>query len=132
MEESDIDLVQRSFGKVALIKEKAAAEFYDRLFTINPSLRTLFKGDMKAQGEKLMLTIATAVRNLRNPEAIRPTVASLGQRHRGYGVKDGDYATVAEALLWTLERNLGPDFTPDVKQAWVRMYTLVAGIMKAA
>lgn len=132
MDNKDIELIQRTFGKVALIKEQAAAQFYDRLFVLDPKLRPMFKGDMKAQGEKLMMTIATAVRNLKSPDAIRPSVVGLGQRHKGYGVKDADYNTVADALLWTLEKNLGPEFTPEVKQAWVRMYTLVAGMMKAA
>jgi hemoglobin-like flavoprotein len=49
-----------------------------------------------------------------------------------YGVKDGDYVTVASALLWTLEAGLGAAFTPPVKAAWVKAYTVLADTMKAA
>ena len=42
------------------------------------------------------------------------------------------YDTVGEALLWTIERELGEDFTPEVKDAWVAFYTLLARIMKEA
>jgi hemoglobin-like flavoprotein len=47
-------------------------------------------------------------------------------------VRDKDYDTVASALLWTLERGLGPAFDPATKQAWVATYTILAGVMKEA
>ncbi len=40
--------------------------------------------------------------------------------------------TVGDALLWTLEKGLGADFTPDVKEAWTLTYVTVAGVMKKA
>lgn len=132
MDVIEIEKVQRTFGKVALQKEEAAAQFYRKLFELDPGLRPLFKGDIAKQGEKLMSTLAVAVRNLKTPDAIKDTVVKMGQRHRGYGVRDKDYDTVAAALLWTLESNLGADWTPDVKQAWTKVYVMVAGLMKAA
>ena len=36
------------------------------------------------------------------------------------------------ALIWTLEQGLGPDFTPEVREAWTATYALVAGSMKRA
>jgi hemoglobin-like flavoprotein len=125
-------LVRDSFAKVSPIAVQAAAMFYDRLFVLDPSLRALFKGDMNEQGRKLMAMIGTAVGNLDRLDAIVPAVRDLGRRHVGYGVKQADYDTVAEALLWTLEQGLGDDFTPDTKAAWVSVYTVLAGEMQAA
>ena len=125
-------LVRDSFAKVAPIAPQAAAMFYERLFVLDPSLRALFKGDMNEQGRKLMAMIGTAVGNLDRLDAIVPAVRDLGRRHVGYGVKQADYDTVAEALLWTLEQGLGDDFTPDTKAAWVSVYTVLAGEMQAA
>jgi hemoglobin-like flavoprotein len=125
-------LVRDSFAKVAPIAPQAAAMFYERLFVLDPSLRALFKGDMNEQGRKLMAMIGTAVGNLDRLDAIVPAVRDLGRRHNGYGVKQADYDTVAEALLWTLEQGLGADFTPDTKAAWVSVYTVLAGEMQAA
>lgn len=125
-------LVQTSFAKVAPIAVTAAALFYDRLFTLDPKLRSLFKGDMKEQGRKLMGMIATGVRGLDEIETLVPAVHDLGRRHAGYGVTDADYDTVAAALLWTLERGLGDDFTPQVREAWTACYALLAGEMKKA
>ena len=125
-------LVRDSFAKVAPIAPTAAELFYGRLFELDPSLRPLFKGDMKEQGRKLMAMIATAVAGLDKLDTIVPAVRALGKRHAGYGVIDAQYDTVAAALLWTLEQGLGPDFTPATKEAWTACYTLLAGQMKEA
>ncbi len=132
MTPEQITLVQESFKKVAPIKEAAAAMFYDRLFELDPSLRSMFKGDMAEQGRKLMMMIGTAVGGLDRLESIVPAVQALGRRHGGYGVKPDQYTTVAEALLWTLEQGLGEAFTDDVKAAWAEAYGILSATMIAA
>jgi hemoglobin-like flavoprotein len=132
MDQGQQALVRASFAKVAPISAQAAALFYDRLFTLDPGLRPLFRGDMKRQGEMLMAVLATAVGNLHRLDQILPAVRDLGRRHAGYGVKDSDYDTVAAALLSTLEMALGEDFTPPVRNAWAACYQALAGEMRAA
>jgi hemoglobin-like flavoprotein len=127
-----IALVQSSFNKVVPIAGTAADLFYDRLFEIAPEVRTLFPSELGDQKKKLMAMLSTAVANLHNLEAILPTVKELGHRHKTYGVTTAHYAPVAAALLWTLEKGLGPDFTPEVKAAWTETYSALAGIMTAA
>lgn len=131
MTPDQIALVQQSFAKVKPIADQAAALFYGRLFELDPSLRPLFKGDMTEQGRKLMQMLALAVNGLTKLDTLAPAVAELGRRHKGYGVTDSMYPTVASALLWTLEQGLGKDFTPAVKDAWVAAYTLLASVMTA-
>ena len=126
------ELVQTSFAQVRRIADVAAALFYRRLFELDPTLRSLFKGDLKEQGRKLMDMLTLAVKGLDRPEALLPALAALGRRHAGYGVNEHDYETVGEALLWTLEQGLGPNFTPDVREAWEAVYRLVAGAMREA
>lgn len=132
MTPEQIVLVQNSFNKVVPIRERAAVLFYGRLFDLDPALKPLFTGDMKQQGLKLMAMIATAVGGLRNLEQIVPAVQALAKRHVGYGVQASHYATVGAALLWTLEQGLGPDFTPEVKEAWTACYGLLATTMQQA
>lgn len=125
-------LVQESFAKVIPISDQAAALFYQRLFTLDPSLKPLFKGDMEEQGRKLMKMIGTAVNGLDDLNAVVPAVQDLGRRHVGYGVKDEHYDTVGSALIWTLDQGLGEDFTPETQEAWIEVYTLLATTMKEA
>lgn len=122
-------LVQESFAAVRPISDQAAAMFYDRLFTIAPEVKPLFKGDMSEQGKKLMQMLAVAVNGLTNLEVILPAVQELGRKHVDYGVTAAHYQPVGEALLWTLEQGLGDAFNAETKAAWEKTYTLLAGAM---
>ena len=125
------NLVQATFAQVAPIADVAAELFYGRLFEMDPSLKPMFRGDIKEQGRKLMQMLAVAVKGLDRLHEIVPAVREMGRRHAGYGVRDEHYDTVAAALLWTLEKGLGEAFTPEVKSAWVSVYTLLASTMKS-
>lgn len=132
MTPEQIAIVQSTWAGVVPIKETAAELFYGRLFELDPSLRALFKGDMKEQGRKLMAMINVAVAGLDRLDTLVPAVQDLGRRHKGYGVKAEHYGTVATALLWTLEKGLGDAFTPTAKDAWTQTYTVLAKTMQAA
>jgi hemoglobin-like flavoprotein len=132
MAPEQIALVQESFQKVATIAEQAAEIFYHTLFDLDPRLKGLFHSDMTEQGRKLMHIIGVAVHGLKNPEALITAVQELGRRHVQYGVQEKDYETVGQALILTLEQGLGPDFTPQVREAWSATYALLSGVMKQA
>ena len=126
-----IDLVQASFAKVAPIAEIAADLFYARLFELDPQLKPMFKGDMKRQGMMLMSMLSTAVRGLKNPEALVPVVKGLGRRHVAYGVQDQHFTTVGQALIDTLAKGLGAEFTAETREAWLAAYSLLSTVMKS-
>ena len=130
MTSQQIDLVQTSFAQVRATPDAVAALFYNKLFELDPSLRPMFRGDLTEQGRKPMQMLSFAVSSLRRLEQIVPAVEDLGRRHASYGVRDQHYATVAAALLWTLEQGLGAGFTPEVKAAWVAMYGIVTSAMQ--
>ncbi len=132
MSPEEIKLVKDSWAKVVPIQETAAELFYGKLFELDPSVRSMFKGDMKEQGRKLMAILNTAVNALDKLDTIVPAVQDMGKRHVDYGVKDEHYDTVGEALIWTLDAGLKDDFTEETKAAWVKVYTLVATTMKEA
>jgi hemoglobin-like flavoprotein len=132
MNRDQIKLVQESFDKVVPIADAAATLFYGRLFDLDPALESLFKGDMAEQGRKLMQMIGVAVKGLDRLEQVLPAVRMLGARHAGYGVRERDYETVGRALIWTLTKGLGDDFTPETEAAWAETYAALAGVMKEA
>jgi len=130
MQTQQIQLVRSSFALVQPIASQAADLFYQHLFAADPSLRTLFRGDMAHQGQRLMTMIGSAVGLLDKPAALLPVLRNLGARHGGYGVVDAHYATVGNALLLTLQQGLGDAFTPEVREAWAALYGVVARTMK--
>lgn len=130
MNSEQINLVQASFADVRPIAPVAAELFYNRLFTLDPTLRPMFKGDLVHQGRMLMAMLNSAVNGLTNLDVMLPVVRQLGARHTRYGVRDEHYATVGSALLWTLEQGLGEKFTPAVREAWTAAYELLASVMQ--
>jgi len=132
MTPNQIDLVQRSWAQVVPMGEAAVLMFYERLFFVDPSLRILFRGDMKRQARKVLEMLSFTVAGLKRVHEIVPLVQTLGRRHTEYGVRDEHYDTVGAALLWTLEQGLGSAFTPVVREAWTAAYALLADTMKGA
>lgn len=132
MTPEQITLVQDSFAKVRPIADTAADLFYGRLFEIAPAVRPMFPEDMREQKKKLMAMLSLAVTNLDKPDTVVPALQKLGRQHVAFGTQAAHYEPVGEALLWTLEQGLGPDFTPEMRAAWVETYGLVASVMKAA
>jgi hemoglobin-like flavoprotein len=129
MTPAQVSLVQSSFQKIAPIADQAAALFYARLFELDPALRLMFRGDLHEQGRKLMSMLSMAVASLERLESLLPTVRALGARHGNYGVIEEHYATVGAALIWTLQKGLGSEFTPAVADAWTTTYSLLANTM---
>jgi hemoglobin-like flavoprotein len=124
-------LVRQSWKQFEPMAVASAAFFYEKLFELDPDARPLFaRTDMEAQGRKVMHMFAEIVRSLDRPEQLVPEVADLGRRHVHYGVRDDQYGSVGTALLWTLERVLGPAFTPAVRDAWTEAYLLCAIILR--
>jgi nitric oxide dioxygenase len=112
--------------------EVAGALFYERLFTVSPAFRVLFKHDMRLQNMKLIMMLAVIVDHFDEPGEILTALRDMGQRHIAYGVKDSDYDVVGESLLWMLEQVLGEAFTPAVRDAWTACYDGLAREMKVA
>ena len=127
-----ITLVKSSWQQVIPIQDTAAGLFYNKLFELDPSLRSMFKGDMTEQGRKLMTMITMVVNSLDQLGQILGAVEDLGRRHVGYGVKDQHYDTVGAALIWTLGQGLGSGFTSEVKESWISAYATLSTAMKQA
>ena len=125
-------LVQQSFEKVAALGLKAAELFYAELFAIDPSLRAMFTGNMQEQHKKLLSALALVVRSLHTPEKIIGAVEKLAVKHLDYGVRPEHYTYVGNALLRTLKKGLGPEFTPELSDAWVDAFRMLAQVMKTA
>lgn len=132
MTPEQIALVQSSFARVEPAADAVATLFYARLFASDPSLRPLFMGDMAEQRRKLMAMLRLVVRGLDRLDGLIPALEALGRRHTIYGVRDEHYATVGDALLWTLEQSLGDDCTPAVREAWAIAYGTLTEMMQAA
>eukprot|EP00243_Klebsormidium_subtile_P013350 TRINITY_DN8745_c1_g1_i2.p1 TRINITY_DN8745_c1_g1~~TRINITY_DN8745_c1_g1_i2.p1 ORF type:complete len:172 (+),score=44.14 TRINITY_DN8745_c1_g1_i2:205-720(+) len=126
-------LIQSSYAK---IDEKIGVlgfgkEFYTILFDMAPEAKALFKSGREAQEKKFAHMLTTLVKNIDNADKVVPVLNGLATRHVRYGVQEAHFPLVGAGLLATLEKVLGPDFSPPVKEAWTELYTVTQTVMWA-
>jgi hemoglobin-like flavoprotein len=126
MTPAEIQLIRDGFVRLAADREGLAADFYSRLFALDPSLRALFQSDLKSQGAKLVGALAYVVKGLDRLDQIIEDIRALGRRHVAYGVQKSDYDVVGQALVGTLAARLGEDFSAKAQAAWVAAYSVLA------
>ncbi|QPC84223.1 hemin receptor [Phototrophicus methaneseepsis] len=128
--QEQIQIVRTSFEKVAASRLPTGKLFYDRLFELAPQTKALFVNtEIEAQGDKLVRMIGVAVGALSQPDALIPVLVGLGERHLNYGVTDEMYNPGGEALIWTLRYVLGAEFTKEVQEAWLSVYSLMVQVI---
>jgi hemoglobin-like flavoprotein len=127
MHPQERQLVRATWSALAADPDRLIGLFYDRMFALDPSLRLLtLGGDPTASGRTLMRTLGAAVANLERLEGI---VANLhgDERHTTEYAALADGGVVGAALVWAVERALGPAaWTTPVRTAWHRCSALLA------
>lgn len=127
---AEVSLVKESYHSIRPLSETFSMLFYLRLFEIAPHLETLFTSGIEAQGKKLMDTLETIVDGLEDFSGLRQELVMLGKRHIDYGVEDAHYDILWEALIWSLDRALNEEFSPEMAAAWNVVYQAIADVMK--
>jgi len=128
----DIDALRGSFEVVITRQPDLTHVFYQELFVRHPEARSLFsRGPMEAQERMLAETLVAALDHLEDAEWLRTNLAALGARHAEYGVTPEMYGWVAEALLTTLARIAGSDWTDEYQTAWSEVLGAIQSLMLA-
>ncbi|GAC1465092.1 MAG: hypothetical protein NVS2B14_08730 [Chamaesiphon sp.] len=126
----NVEVLEQTFNKVKPDAIEFSATFYNNLFADYPQVRPLFANtNMVDQRKKLMDSLVLVVDNIRNGDVLADALRGLGTRHITYGVIPGHYPMVGGAILKTFESYLGPDWTPEVEQAWKDAYQAIASLM---
>jgi hemoglobin-like flavoprotein len=125
--EVDVAHIGRTFTLIETRGDDFAVLFYNHLFEIADVKHMFKEKDVTKQGRKLIAMLKTAIKFIRSPETLVPTLEQLGIRHIDYGVRPEHYAPVGASLVWTLEKMLSRnDLNEEAMQAWVKVYTLMA------
>lgn len=132
MTPEQIALVRKSFERLRPIPRGAGKDFYATLFALDPSLKSLFSTDVENQGAMFVVALGLALKGLDDEGAVDESLRELGRRHVLYGAKDVHYDTFREALLCLFAQRLGPEFTPEMADAWRAAFDRISVVMKAA
>jgi len=120
----------QQIGEDEFTMQEFAAEFYRRLFLIDPSLQSLFRGDMVMQGKKLMSVLNHLIGSVEGltKEELAST-QTLGIHHKFFGVLPQNYTSLENALLQTLKFKLGSEFSEEVENTWKEAIEFLSEIM---
>ena len=116
------ELVRQSFDAIWPVRRKLADQFYRRFFELAPDAKGLFRSDMERQYLKLMDMIAAIVGTLDKREMFQSIISHSGRQHAQFGAKPLHFAAFGDALIWGLEQQFGAAFTPEMKEAWIKLY----------
>ena len=78
--------------------------------------------DMERQHLKLMDMIAAIVGALDERALFQSIISHTGRQHARFGVNPSHFVAFGDALIWSLEQQFGPAFTPELREAWVALY----------
>lgn len=129
MTSEQVELVETSWETVEAMGDDAIALFYETLFEKAPQVRAMFADDMSEQRQKLAQVLGMAVGSLRKLDIMVPSLHRLGAKHRDYGAEPAHYDVVGEALLETLARAFGAQWTRELEAAWTETFQTLAGVM---
>jgi hemoglobin-like flavoprotein len=132
MTPEEVDLVTKSFDALWPIRRKLAGRFYHRFFELAPDSRRLFPDDMERQHLKLMDSLAAIVGALDQHEIFQSVISHTARQHARFGAAPAHFVAFREALMWSLQEQLGSTFTPEMKRAWSQLYDAVQSKMVAA
>jgi len=118
MTSQSIARILKTYEQIAPRIDDMVAGFYERLFSICPEARPLFKRDMTIQRHHLAATLAMLVRNLQFQDLLQDAVMDLGAQHVMFGARPEQYPMVRDSLLYSLSNALGDDWTPQVEADW--------------
>ena len=123
-------LIKKTWGLLRKIDPIVLGDvFYSKLFFDNPELRKMFPEDMEGQYRKLLDMLNTIIERLEKIDELKGDIVPMAKRHEGYGVKPEHYSAVGIALIWTLQKRLGTEWTDEVRSAWVNCYAILSGTM---
>lgn len=127
----DAQLELQASLNIMLNDQEAFAEtFYAKVFEISPQTRELFKRNMKDQGRLLTHMLAGIVYSMARRDHLESGIRSLGKSHERYGVVREHYPVVREAMLYTIDKSLGPLKHDKTMEAWTSTLDQILDMMQ--
>ena len=109
--------------------EEFADHYYDLLFELQPSARSLFPPDPRIQRGRVVDEIVFLANATDDLPAFCERARELGRRLAALGVHADDYPAMGEALVDTVGHVAGETWSPDAAQAWRCLYALTSETM---
>jgi nitric oxide dioxygenase len=113
-------------------RSQAAIQFLQRLFAEEPGLRARFPQDIEASIRRILALLEFIVMNAEDREVLLRTFRGLGRRYLDERIGRKEIHAAGLAWMWTLERQLGADFTPARLLAWSQVLAFTLRTLREA
>jgi hemoglobin-like flavoprotein len=123
-----LSLIQKNLNELKDRLPEARASFYEKLFLIDPSVKSIFSGIESLDHSKFVNMLSTLAR-AKDLDKIAIAIQALGKRHARYGVSPYHFESVKQCLMAVLHEFLADRLTAEAKQAWSDVYDEVTGLM---
>ncbi len=120
--------------RAAVGADGVIGRFYTRWFATDMSARDLFPPDLTHQRAAFAQALDWLLAEMIAQRAEEPVgfMAQLGRDHRKYGVTDGHYDTLHQALLSTLREQLADRWDARIAEATSDFVQILVGVMRGA
>jgi hypothetical protein len=80
---------------------------------------------------QMFVQMISVVIDMLGPDLVpmQEVLGDLGARHYDYGVMEGDYDVIGDALLMTLKAHLKNEWSEHMEQSWRSVYNFMATVM---
>lgn len=106
--------------------------FYPLMFKRYPDVRALFNSTHQASGSQaraLANGVLAYVKLRQDRQQAKKVMATVVSKHVALGIRPDQYPIVGECLMAAIGEVLGDAVTPEVADAWSRLYEELAGML---
>ena len=115
-------LIGQSWDKLAGKHNEVVSSFYSRFFDKYPNYKTFFPEPTDRHMKKMVETMALIARVTEETEIIDPHLLRVGNKHRDYHLKKGDFERFKAVFLQVVGEYCGNDWTNECQQAWTEAF----------
>lgn len=129
------EIIKATLPPVGANIQTITKTFYNKMFTAHPELisDTFNRGNQKqgAQQKALAASVATFATQLVDPDAPDPVMMldRIAHKHVSLGITADQYQIVHDNLMAAIVEVLGDAVTPEVAEAWDKVYWLMADVL---
>jgi hemoglobin-like flavoprotein len=116
--------IHASLNKILQARDEVGRMFYDHFLSQYPEVQRYFQGvDLKRQSVLLTTALMIIERHFGHPTpALEQYLQYLGSRHHGQQIPREVYTVWMQAMLETLQRFHGAEWTPALESQWRKAF----------
>ncbi len=120
------DLKQKIVTTSGFASSNFCRQFYGNLLSLHPELEALYPS-IRHQAIHFAGVLTTLISNLEHPENMDYYLECLARRHsRVLNIETAHFDIMGIAFMDTLSNRLGYEFTLEIEDAWIKVYSYLA------